>query len=155
MPMTIHGWGFSLQTLESENLFRFIKNHRETVFKSAYANRGKIIYNRAVAGDAFGLVDLCKNSGYAGTGAVISNIMSTETGVQFRYFHPEENSSLASPVILFDTDINPAYRNKRSKTVTRDEVFAICQEYINELGLNTNPSDIEFLTGEDYDPNED
>lgn len=148
----IYGYGFNSDCNE-EKLLDFIKSHKETFCKS---NKEKEIYNTLFTNtDANvrkenGIEDLlnnyrCDNTGMEGLGAVISNIMSRETGIRFSYCQADDDCDTLASVVF--EEAYPWLFNEKEKELTEKKLSDICKKYTNELGIT---EESEFLALEYY-----
>ena len=99
----IYGFGFN-SDCNGEKLIDFIKNHKEVFCAS---DREKELYKEILdyTENEYNLEDLfedysCDNTGTEGVGAVIANIMSRETGIEFVYYQPDANCDTPASVVF-------------------------------------------------------
>ena len=139
----VYGYGFNCiydeeLLINKDKLILFIKEHSHTFCQS---EEEKALYNDMLKGNhdlenLFQNYD-CDNSGIEGIGAVISNIMTRETGVNFGYY--PENLTCDTPASIVFLQLFPWQFNEREKDLTEEELYNICKKYIGELGLEDNP----------------
>ena len=79
----------------------------------------------------------CKSSGREGVGAVVSNIMSKETGIRFSYCSSDDCCDTKPAVLLEET--MPWNFNEAEKNLSQDELISICKKYMEELGVSDDP----------------
>lgn len=75
-------------------------------------------------------------------GAVIANIMSRETGIEFAYCQPDENCDTPASVV-FDEKY-PWLLNETKKELTEEKLSNICKKYMDELGITDDPDYLEL-----------
>ena len=75
----------------------------------------------------------CDCSCAEGFGAVISNIMSRETGIRFEYQQGQDDCG-SVPTVMF-SDAPVWCYNEAEKNLTEDKFYEICDKYMHELGL--------------------
>lgn len=84
----------------------------------------------------------CDNTGTEGVGAVIANIMSRETGIEFAYCQPDANCDTPASII-FDEKY-PWLLNETEKELTEEKLSNICKKYMDELGIADDPDFLEL-----------
>lgn len=139
----IYGFGFYSKCDEGK-LIDFIKKHKETFCKK---DMEKETYNKIIssASNKYALDYLedifenysCDNTGMEGIGAVISNIMSRETGIRFSYCSPDDGCNTPASV-LFEKDY-PWLLNETECNLTEEVLHNIIKKYMEELGINEEP----------------
>lgn len=136
----IYGYGFN-SDCDEEKLISFIKEHRETFCDSA---KKEELYNDILdyENSQYTLEDLFENydydtTGTEGLGAVIANIMSRETGINFIYCQPDETCNTLASVVFEES--YPWLLNKTEKELTQEELSKICKIYMDELGISGEP----------------
>lgn len=87
----------------------------------------------------------CQCSGAQGVGAVISNIMTRETGIWFAYYGADGNCD-TYPAVIFQESF-PWKHNETEKNLTREKLDSIYKKYMDELGIEGKP---DFLKQEYY-----
>ena len=82
-----YGYGFLIEALSEELLVEFCKNHRETLLELQDYDVLKFIDNGNPDADIYDKLEdyECENSYCTGALAIISNVMSHETNLPFRY----------------------------------------------------------------------
>ena len=75
----------------------------------------------------------CELSGCEGFGAVISNIMSRETGIRFEYQRGCDDCG-SVPTVMF-ADCPVWCYNEVEKKLTEDSLLEICDKYTQELEI--------------------
>lgn len=139
----IYGFGIYLnQPISDEVWAAFITNHREAFetknevnlpeiegFFDWWRDFGKYLneYFREYS---------CECSGNTGIGAVLSNIMSRETGIRLGFYTGEGNEF---PSIMFVEDY-PWRLNKIERELTEQVLSDIMIPYFKELGLTDTPN---------------
>lgn len=144
----IYGYGFN-SDCDEEKLIDFIKNHKEAFCKT---DGEKELYKEMLdyTEKEYDLEDFfenyeCDSNGLEGIGAVITNIMSRETGIRFAYCPPDEDcDTLAS--VVFEERL-PWQVNEIEKELTEEKLSNICKKYMNELRIIDDP---DYLSLEYY-----
>lgn len=133
----VYGFGFNI-TCDDELLINFIINHKETFCKS---EEEICLFNNMLeyTSKQYDLEDFfeqyaCNSSGMEGNGAVISNIMSRETGIRFEYQSGDSGCD-SYPTILFSESM-PWHYNDKEKKLTEESLKEICEQYAIELGID-------------------
>lgn len=141
----IYGFGFNSDCNEGK-LIDFIKNHKETFCES---DKEKELYEEILdyTENEYDLKDLfedysCDNTGTEGVGAVIANIMSRETGIEFVYCQSDANCDTPASVV-FDEKY-PWLLNETEKELTEEKLSNICKKYMDELGITDDPDYLEL-----------
>ena len=144
----IYGYGFS-SDCDEERLIDFVKEHKETFCKS---DREKELYDDMLnyTKTKYDLEDFfkdysCDNAGRKGSGAVIANIMSRETGIRFIYCPSDYNCYTPASVVFQEG--YPWEINEIEKELTEERLSNICKKYMDELGITDNP---DYLSLEYY-----
>lgn len=147
----IYGYGFNCDC-DEEKLIDFIKEHKEAFCKS---DREKELYNDMLnyTETEYDLEDFfrdysCDNTGMEGPGAVISNIMSRETGIRFAYCQPDRDCD--TPACVVFEKVYPWQLNVNEKELTEEILSIIFKKYMNELGINTTYYLPDYLSLEYY-----
>lgn len=135
-----YGYGFELGFLNKTKFIEFIKNHKNSFCKS---EAEKILYKNIQEYIKYDLEDFfenyeCENTGEAGIGAVISNIMTRETGIRFDYRAGQDDCG-SEPTIMFP-DTLPWFLNDKEKELTAETLSEICNKYISEIGTSFKPN---------------
>lgn len=137
MPVIAYGYGFK-QPYNEENIIDFIKSHKNTFCRT---EEEVSLFNAMLeyTAEEYDLEDFfcgyrCENSGMEGLGAVISNIMSRETGIRFFYQAGDSDCNSDAAIIL--PDKSPWAYNDIEKQQTEESLSAILNQYINELGAD-------------------
>ncbi len=141
----IYGYGFNCDC-DDDKLIDFIKAHKETFCKT---EREKKLYEEMLihTENEYDLEDFfedysCEYCGMEGNGAVISNIMSRETGIRFMYCQPDEDCDTLASVVFeggYSWQLNEA-----EKSLIEEKLAAICNRYMNELGITGTPDYLEL-----------
>ena len=144
----IYGYGFNCDC-DDEKLIDFVKTHKETFCKSneevkLYEEMLKYTESEYDLEDFFNRYS-CDHTGIEGKGAVISNIMSRETGIRFIYCTPDDTCGTLASVLF--TEGYPWQLNSVERNLTVDKLESICKKYLNELGISISP---DFLALEYY-----
>ena len=138
----VYGMGFEVDKVSTLSMVDFIKKHKETFCRS---ETEKQIFNDLEDTDngiyAYNYMeDFFNNYDYAcgcscseGFGAVISNIMSRETGIRFEYQQGQDDCG-SVPTVMF-SDAPVWCYNETEKSLTEDRFYEICDKYMQELGL--------------------
>ena len=138
----MYGIGFEVNKVKTLAIVDFIKNHKEAFCQSETeeqifnnlenTNNGIFAYNYMEEFfNDYGYA--CDCSGAEGFGAVISNIMSRETGVIFEYQQGQDDCG-SVPTVMFSNYPVWCY-NETEKNLTEDKFYEICDKYMQELGL--------------------
>ena len=137
-----YGMGFEVDKVSTSAMVGFIKNHKATFCQS---ETEKQIFNDLEDTDngifAYNYMEdffdnynyTCIYSGWEGFGAVISNIMSRETGIRFEYQQGQGDCG-SVPTVMFG-DCPVWCYNEAEKNLTEDQFYNICDKYMQELGL--------------------
>lgn len=141
----IYGFGFNCDC-DDDKLIDFVKMHKNAFCKSKaetqmYKEMLKYTENQYDLEDFFDRYS-CESNGMEGNGAVISNIMSRETGIRFMYCPPDGDCDTYASV-LFELGY-PWSFNTVEKELTKEKLFDICKKYIDELGIITTPNYLEL-----------
>ena len=136
----IYGYGFNCDC-EDEKLIDFVKAHKETFCKSEaeiklYEEMLKYTESEYDLEDFFDRYS-CESSGMEGNGAVISNIMSRETGIRFMYCQPDGDCDTYASIVFEEG--YPWHLNEVEKNLTEEKLQSICKQYMNELGIDDTP----------------
>ena len=141
----VYGLGFYCDC-DGNKLIDFVKAHKETFCMTDYEKELYIDILDCIeeTGYLFELLEdySCDTTGFNGIGAVISNIMSRETGVRFEYY-PGEDACYTPNAICFTRSF-PWLFNEIEKNLTRDKLEDICGKYMNELGITDEFSFLEL-----------
>lgn len=138
----VYGMGFEVNKVSTLDMVDFIKNHKETfcesetekqIFKDLEdTDNGIFAYNYME--DFFDNYDYACDCSYSeGFGAVISNIMSRETGIRFEYQQGQDDCGSVPTIMLSDVPV--WCYNEAEKNLTEDKFYEICDKYMRELGL--------------------
>lgn len=136
----IYGYGFNCDC-KDEKLVNFIKAHKGTFCRT---EEEKEIYNVLASEDELDLEELFKgytcdsNSIEGGAEAVITNIMSRETGIRFIYCLPCEDCDTWASIMFAEG--YPWQLNEAEKNLTEEKLQNICKQYMNELGITCEPN---------------
>lgn len=147
--MMVYGFGFECDA-EDSILVQFIKKHKEAFCRT---ERERDVYKEILTyspKNQFDLDDVfcdydCDSSGCQGLGAVITNIMSRETGVRFDYCPPDGDCNTSAAVLYSES--YPWQMNEVERDLTAEKLTEICKTYMNELGIDNEP---DFLAQEYY-----
>lgn len=140
-----YGYGFPCEC-SRKSIADFIKLHKDSFCVS---ENEKGIFQRITVsdGDPDNLDDIfdhygCDATGREGIGAVISNIMSRETGIRFEYCGADAACNTPASVI-FGAGY-PWSFNAVEKDLTAEKLETICKRYADELGITTAPDYLEL-----------
>ena len=135
-----YGYGFQ-QPYDEEKIIDFIKSHKDTFCRT---EEETALFNEMLdyTTKEYDLEDFfsgyrCENSGMEGLGAVISNIMSRETGVRFFYQSGDSDCNSDPAIIL--PDKSPWEYNLIESHLTKESLFTMLSQYMAELGADTEP----------------
>ena len=140
----VYGYGFtSVDEIEDNKLIEFIKNHKDAFCKSEeelalFEDMLEFTKDEYDLEDFFELYG-CDMTGLEGNGAVISNIISRETGIRFEY-QCGDADCCSYPSILF-SETYPWNFNEKEKNLTVESLTEILLPYVEELGLGKNSID--------------
>ena len=140
----IYGYGFHCDC-DDEKLAAFVKNHKESFCQSEEENN---LYNTLMENHELGnLFDRypCDANYMEGNGAVITNIMSRETGIRFLYCLPDGDCDTLAAVVFEEN--YPWNLNEVEKNLTEEQLGEICSKYMLELGIDNDP---DYLSLEYY-----
>lgn len=147
----INGFGFPCKSKNWDEDWRFanfIRNHKKSFCKS---EDEKSIFNeffnpecRKTLGEILEDYNYCcDTSGDEGLGAIISNIMTRETGIRFSYF--QSGFEYNAPAVVIFEQSYPWQLNDTEKALTEEKLRSICRKYTEELGITDD-------NGGPYDP---
>lgn len=137
----IYGYGFYCDC-DDNQLIAFITNHKESFCKTEEEKR-LCLHLMAHAEKECDLKDFyCNTTGLTEKGAIIATIMSRETGIQFRYYTPDDDCN--TPAAIVFTEKYPWQLNQIERTLTEETLSAICAKYINELNISEKPDHLEL-----------
>lgn len=134
----VYGFGFSIDC-DDATLIEFIKNHKDAFCGN---NAEKELYKEICDNEDVDLYDIladyaCENTGREGPYAVVSNIMSRETNIDFSY-EPGDADCGSDPAILLPETM-PWFLNETEKALTKESLTGIYEKYMNELGIKEKP----------------
>jgi hypothetical protein len=139
----VYGYGFIVDEIYDNVLIEFIKNHMRTFCASDIE---KEMYEEMLeyTKEEYDLEDFfesysCDCTGMEGRGAVISNIISRETGIRFDYQRGDGECN-SYPSVLF-VESYPWNLNEKEKNLTVESLTEIVLPYVEELGLKKNNID--------------
>lgn len=135
----VYGYGFEIGELDVNAFRDFLKSHKDTFVKT---EEDKKIYEDLLALDSHKELDeYCLNVGYScdtkgteGIGAVISNIMTRETGIRFSYEPGCGDCGSEASVVLAESQ--PWYMNEKEKALTENGINKIFSMYAEELDID-------------------
>lgn len=141
----IYGYGFASDCDEGK-LIDFIKAHKDTFCRS---NEEKEMYKEMLdhTSDEYDLEDFFSSysddqSGNEGCGAVISNVMSRETGLRFEYCKSDSECNTPASVVL--SCGYPWQYNEAERNLSQARLDEICKVYMDELGIFGEPDGLEL-----------
>lgn len=143
----IYGFGFNCDCDEVK-LIDFVKAHKHTFCKSEEESK---LYEEMLqyTEKQYDLEDFferypCDLNGVEGNGSVIANIMFRETGISFIYCGPCEDCDTYASVV-YEVGY-PWQLNETEKNLTEEKLAYICQQYMDELGIEDTPDflDLEY-----------
>lgn len=154
MYCTICGYGFFVAGEEAETMdfkvaAKFLKEHRKIFGKTDDEKQILDELDNIKTDDE--LEELMyeieedykdENSEDAGMGAAIAAVMTRETGVKFQYFSPANGGEDAPAIIWRPT--YPWMQNDMEKELTEAKLHDICKKYMDELGFNGKPEELEL-----------
>lgn len=136
----VYGYGFNCEC-DNKKLIEFVKIHKETFCESDMEVE---LYEEMLEYAEYGddLEDFfdgysCESSDMEGNGAVISNIMSRETGIRFKYCQPDGDCDTYAAVVFKEN--YPWELNDTEKNLTEEKLQIICKKYMDELGIDIEP----------------
>ena len=150
-----YGFGFEVDNIKTLDLVTFMTNHKRTLCESireremfdVLHNTEDGIFSYNFAQDFFEEWDYeCDVSGQSGLGAIISNVISRETGVRVEYQMGQSDCGSVPSVLLVET--SPWNYNEKEKNLTINSLTELLLPYVLELGLSKK--DIDFLSIEYY-----
>lgn len=153
------GYGFACDEVAREAMISFLKSHKETFIRS---DNEKELYDEVMMYEYNPFEDdeslleddekpeleeilerySCDNTALEGLGAVISNIMSRETGIRFKYYTPDAGCDTPAAVVFREG--YPWHDNEVEKNLTEDSLASIFRKYMEELGLSVEPDYLEL-----------
>lgn len=140
----VYGYGFIVDEITDEKLIDFIKNHKDTFCKADYE---KELFEEMLeyTEEEYYLENFfddyyCDCSGQGGRGAVVSNIISRETGIRIEYQMGQSDCD-SYPSILF-TETYPWNYNEKERNLTVESLTEILLPYAEELGLSKKDIDV-------------
>ena len=147
----VYGNGFNIDEVHPLAMIDFIRRHKEVFCQSELE---KEIYKNLTDTDngifAYNYMDdfftfygySCDYSGMKGFGAVISNIMSRETGIRFE-FQKGCDDCVGEPSVMLSEAPIWCYSEKE-KSLTKDMFIEICGKYMKELNIKGEPESLEI-----------
>lgn len=150
-----YGYGFEVDQVTTKNIMDFIKNHqltlciypRECEMFIALHDEDEGILSYDDPNEFFEDWDYsCNVSGQEGLGAVISNVISRETGVRVEFQKGQDDCGSVPTVLLLET--SPWNYNEKEKNLTLDSLIELLLPYAKELGIDKD--DIGFVSIEYY-----
>ncbi|MDD6484006.1 MAG: hypothetical protein PUF72_05465 [Clostridiales bacterium] len=141
MSSYIYGFGFASDCAE-EKLVDFMITHKDSfcVYDYEFVLYDEMLRCVKNGGNSEALFESysCDVSGKDGEGAVISNIMSRETGICFSYC-PSDDSCGTLASVVFEVNY-PWHMNETEKNLTEEQVRNVCKKYMEELGISDEPN---------------
>ena len=149
-----YGYGFEVDKVTTQNIMDFIKNHqltlsypREIEMLVALRDKDEGILSYDDPNEFFeDWAYSCNVSGQEGLGAVISNVISRETGVRVEFQKGQDDCGSVPTVLLIEAP--PWIYNEKEKNLTMDSLTELLLPYVKELGMNKE--DIGFVSVEYY-----
>ena len=149
----VYGFGFEVENILDRVLLDFMINHKNTFCKTDIENDlfCEVVNFTDEDLDAYGLEDFfesyqCDCTGQEGVGAVISNVISRETGIMVEYQMGQSECGSYPSVLLAET--YPWNYNEKERNLTVESLTEILLPYAEELGLSKD--DINALEIEYY-----
>lgn len=144
----VYGYGFEIGEFDIAAFRDFLKNHKDTFIKT---ENDKPIYEDLMSLNTYDeLNQYCLDSGYScdttgreGIGAVISNIMSRETGIRFSYEPGCGDCDSEASIVLAETQ--PWYMNEKEKALTEEDANKIFAIYAEELDIEEKSIDYQEI----------
>ncbi len=133
----VYGCGFEISSVKTETIVRFIKNHKKAFCETV---SDPALYDELVKtediDEARELLESCTCiiSGREGMYSVVSNIISSETGISFQY-EPGQDDCIGEASILL-SDTMPWSLNKKEMDLTWKSFVDVLTPYVKELGLD-------------------
>ena len=143
MSMTtecIYGIGFQIK-IEPEELQKFLQDHKKSLeqIRGSESILECLNLDKDAFKDAYFDFEYYPNNGFGySPTATIADIMSVETGLPIAYYPPTEDDN--HEFILYERAY-PWKMNDKERNLTKDEIIAIFEKYINELGPNIKMDD--------------
>lgn len=133
----VYGYGFEIEYISDGKIIDFIKLHKKAFCKSdeekkLYKKLLKFIEDVDYLEDFLGNYR-CDNSGHEGAGAVISNIISRETGIRFEYQCGDVDCNSYQSILF--SERMPWNLNKKEKKLTIESLTEILVPYVEEFGM--------------------
>lgn len=149
-----YGYGFEVDEVTTQSIMDFMKNHqltlsypREIEMFVALRDKDEGILSYDDPNEFFeDWAYSCNVSGQEGLGAVISNIISRETGIRIEFQKGQDDCGSVSTVLLLET--SPWNYNEKEKNLTLDSLMKLLFPYAKELGIDKD--DIGFVSIEYY-----
>lgn len=144
----VYGIGFPAFVPEWK-LSEFVIKHGSTIVTKLKDEREIKLLEECRSGKIEGIkesfCDICCNvTGHSGIYAIIANIMSAETDIQFQY---EPGGEYSDEVILF-AEGYPWWMTEREKNLTKEELDSIIKKYMTELDIlgDAEEQEIEYYS---------
>ena len=136
----IYGIGFQIK-IKPDQLQKFLQDHKESIeqIKGTESVLDCLDLDKDAFENAFLDFEYYPNNGFGySLTTIIADIMSVETGLPIAYYPPAEDDDRES--ILYERAY-PWEMNDKEKNLTKDEIIAIFEKYINELDPNIKVDD--------------
>lgn len=136
----VYGYGFEINTVTNEQIYKFMKNHKDTIKMIGDDELLNFINKPDITPDDIANMDDTfidfENEYYGEDGlySIISNIMSIETNINFGYFKGTDGCIGEMSICL--QDAQPWQYNKTEKELTQEKLDDILTKYKTELGLD-------------------
>lgn len=131
----VYGYGFPIKDVTVETINSFLETHTDLIPNYHTMEECEEELKKCLP-----KYYTCGVSGQEGVGAVISNIMTKETGIRFEYQPSMQEYSDDSPCIIF-SECLPWLLSEKEKELTQDSLDDIMMPYIKELGLSPDICD--------------
>lgn len=142
----VYGFGFEIKDVTNEDLFDFIRNHKNEFCASD--DEIELFKNIPMHCDLKEYFDdyPCETSGHEGFGAIISNAILRETGIGMEYQMGQEDCHSYPSVLL--KKCMPWEFNEKEKMLTQEFLMELLIPYVKELGLKKE--DVGYIEVEYY-----
>ena len=134
----IYGYGFEIHA-DEKTIMEFVRKHSSTIVKRKN-NRELELMEECHNGNYEGIKEdycdiECDLTGHGGLYAIISNIMTSETGIRFQYECGDCDCN-SDESIMF-CPVYPWQCNEKEKCLTEEQLEKIVNKYVEELGIIT------------------
>ena len=139
----VYGYGFEVEDISEKAFVDFLLNHRNVLISDEEKRFLELSEeNRAAAeeeAEEYFEEYECDNSGAEGMYAVISNIMSRETGIMFEWRISNEYECNGCILLV---EGMPWQFGDALKDMSKETFDALLKRYMDELGITDEPGNV-------------